>query len=206
MACYSQLFLRILQPDRVEDINMDDISLVHQLKQGNQLAFTNLYKMYSAQAFSLAFKYLCNKELAEDAVQNLFMKIWLKREELEEDRPLNRFLFTILKNDLLNILRDSKSNIFVLDDCLEFLNYLDGEPDSAQQEIDREQLDMIREAVGKLSPQRRKIFSMKVSGKYTNQEIADQLGLSLNTIKFQYSQALKQVKSFVRECAIMMLM
>ena len=56
MACYSQLFLRILQPDRVEDINMDDISLVHQLKQGNQLAFTNLYKMYSAQAFSLAFK------------------------------------------------------------------------------------------------------------------------------------------------------
>ena len=93
---------------------MDDILLVQQLKKGNQLAFTTLYKKYGAQAFALSFKYLCSKELAEDAVQNLFMKIWIKREELEEGRPINRFLFTVLKNDLLNILRDSKSNIFVL--------------------------------------------------------------------------------------------
>ena len=63
---------------------MDDISIVLQLKKGNQLAFTTLYKKYGLQAFSLSFKYLCNKELAEDAVQNLFMKIWMKREELDD--------------------------------------------------------------------------------------------------------------------------
>lgn len=185
---------------------MDDNLFVKELKKGNQLAFTTLYKKYAEQAFSLSFKYLCNKQLAEDAVQNLFMKIWLKREELEEDKPINRFLFTILRNDLLNILRDSKSNIFVLDDCLELLNYLDEDSDASQQEFDREQLDMIRQAVDQLSPQRKKIFTMKASGKYSNQEIADLLNLSVNTIKFQYSQSLKQIKELVRACAIMLLM
>ena len=49
-------------------------ALVKALKEGNQLAFSIVYKTYAAQTFSLAFKYLLNKELAEDAVQNLFLK------------------------------------------------------------------------------------------------------------------------------------
>ncbi len=184
---------------------MDDFALTIQLKQGNQLAFTILYNTYSEQAYRLAFKYLCNKELAEDAVQNLFMKVWTKRASLDENRPLNHFLFTILKNDLLNILRDSKNNIFVLDDCLELLERIDGD-NQDNDDIDKEQLELIRRAVDQLSPQRKKIFSLKVSGKYTNQEIADKLHLSVNTIKFQYSQSLKQIKEFIRQCAISLLM
>ena len=169
------------------------------------MAFTILYNTYSEQAYRLAFKYLCNKELAEDAVQNLFMKVWTKRASLDENRPLNHFLFTILKNDLLNILRDSKNNIFVLDDCLELLERIDGD-NQDNDDIDKEQLELIRRAVDQLSPQRKKIFSLKVSGKYTNQEIADKLHLSVNTIKFQYSQSLKQIKEFIRQCAISLLM
>ncbi len=79
---------------------MDDSALTHQLKQGNQLAFTILYDTYSEQVYRLAFKYLCNKELAEDAVQNLFMKVWIKRTSLDESRPLNHFLFTVLKKTI----------------------------------------------------------------------------------------------------------
>ena len=92
-----------------------------------------------------------------------------------------------------------------MDDCLEILNYLDGE-DTDSQEFDQEQVEMIRSAVEQLSPQRKKIFSMKISGKYSNQEIANRLNLSINTIKFQYSQSLKQIKKLVRERAIMLLM
>ena len=168
------------------------------------MAFTILYNTYSDQAYRLAFKYLCNKELAEDAVQNLFMKIWTKRDCLDERRPLNHFLFTVLKNDILNILRDSKNNIFVLDDCLELLERIDD--DQVDDEIDREQLDMIRRAIDQLSPQRRKIFSLKISGQYSNQEIADKLHLSVNTVKFQYSQSLKQIKELIRQCAISLLL
>ena len=93
-------------------------ALVKALKEGNQLAFSIVYKTYAAQTFSLAFKYLLNKELAEDAVQNLFLKLWLKKEEIDETKPINRYLFTMLKNDLLNTLRDSKKNIYLLENDL----------------------------------------------------------------------------------------
>lgn len=62
-------------------------------------------------------------------------------------------------------------------------------------------LELIRGAIDKLSPQPRKIFSLKVLGQYSNQEIADKLHLSVNTVKFQYSQALKQIK--VRQCTVL---
>ena len=49
------------------------------MKEGNQLAFTLLFNEYSKQVYSLAFKYLYNRELAEDVVQNVFFKIWEKK-------------------------------------------------------------------------------------------------------------------------------
>lgn len=173
------------------------------MKDGNQLAFSIVYKKYAPQTFSLSFKYLCNKQLAEDAVQNLFTKLWLKRDEIDESKPLNRYIFTILKNDLLNILRDSKSQIFVLEDCLSMLANIEEEKDSTQ--FDEEQISMVNKAVELLPPQRRKIFDLKISGKYTNQEIADLLGISINTVKFQYSQTLKQLREAVRGLAILLL-
>ena len=50
--------------------------IIRQMKEGNQLAFTLLFNEYSKQVYSLAFKYLYNRELAEDVVQNVFFKIW----------------------------------------------------------------------------------------------------------------------------------
>ena len=177
-------------------------ALVKALKEGNQLAFSIVYKTYAAQTFSLAFKYLLNKELAEDAVQNLFLKLWLKKEEIDETKPINRYLFTMLKSDLLNTLRDSKKNIYLLEDCLSMV--LELEDDSQNENLKQEQMNIIQQALEQLSPQRRKVFEMKVSGKYSNQEIADKLNLSINTIKFQYSQSLKQIRSTVGELSLLL--
>ena len=178
-------------------------ALVKALKEGNQLAFSIVYKTYAAQTFSLAFKYLLNKELAEDAVQNLFLKLWLKKEEIDETKPINRYLFTMLKNDLLNTLRDSKKNIYLLEDCLSMV--LELEDNSQNENLKQEQMNIIQQALEQLSPQRRKVFEMKVWGKYSNQEIADKLNLSINTIKFQYSQSLKQIRATVGELSLLLL-
>ena len=178
-------------------------ALVKALKEGNQLAFSIVYKTYAAQTFSLAFKYLLNKELAEDAVQTLFLKLWLKKEEIDETKPINRYLFTMLKNDLLNTLRDSKKNIYLLEDCLSMV--LELEDNSQNENLKQEQMNIIQQALEQLSPQRRKVFEMKVSGKYSNQEIADKLNLSINTIKFQYSQSLKQIRATVGELSLLLL-
>ena len=101
--------------------------IIRQMKEGNQLAFTLLFNEYSKQVYSLAFKYLYNRELAEDVVQNVFFKIWEKKKDIDESRPFNRYLFTILKNDLLNVLRDKDKEIFRISDNLNLLNTLANE-------------------------------------------------------------------------------
>ena len=108
----------------------------------------------------------------------------------------------MLKNDLLNTLRDSKKNIYLLEDCLSMV--LELEDDSQNENLKQEQMNIIQQALEQLSPQRRKVFEMKVLGKYSNQEIADKLNLSINTIKFQYSQSLKQIRSTVGELSLLL--
>lgn len=182
---------------------MNESQLIRQLKKSNHLAFTILYEKYSNDAYQLSFKYLCNKQLAEDAVQNLFIKVWENREKIDVEKPLNHFIFTVLKNHLLNVLRDSKKNIFVLEDCLAFLNdlYISDDNDDFR----NDQMALVKKAIDRLSPQRKKIFQLKLTGEYSNQEIADQMGLSINTIKFQYSQSIKQIRVLVREFALSIL-
>ena len=178
--------------------------IIRQMKEGNQLAFTLLFNEYSKQVYSLAFKYLYNRELAEDVVQNVFFKIWEKKKDIDESRPFNRYLFTILKNDLLNVLRDKDKEIFRISDNLNLLNTLANETE--EPELDEEQLRLVRRAIEQLSPQKRKIVELKISGKYSNQEIADKLNLSINTIKFQYSQALKELRMTIRLSSFMLLL
>ena len=87
-------------------------ALVKALKEGNQLAFSIVYKTYAAQTFSLAFKYLLNKELAEDAVQNLFLKLWLKKEEIDETKPINRYLYDVEERSAQYVERFKEKYLF----------------------------------------------------------------------------------------------
>lgn len=182
---------------------INEETILRQMKEGNQVAFTLLFNEYSKQVYSLAFKYLYNRELAEDVVQNVFFKIWDKRKDIDETRPFNRYLFTILKNDLLNVLRNKEKEFFRISDNLHLLNYA-GE-DAENEELDEDQLRLVRRAIEQLSPQKRKILELKLSGKYSNQEIADKLHLSVNTIKFQYSQALKELRTVMRTYSLLIL-
>ena len=93
-------------------------------------------------------------------------------------------------------MRDRDKEIFRISDNLNLLNTLTNETEEPA--LDEDQLRLVRKAIEQLSPQKRKIVELKISGKYSNQEIADKLNLSINTIKFQYSQALKELRMTIR--------
>ena len=104
---------------------IEDKELRIGLKKGSQLCFTHIYRLYAHKAFLLSFKYLRNKELAEDAVQNAFIKLWNIRETIDETRPINHLLFHILRNDLLNTLRKLKHRAIFVEQCFETLPLAD---------------------------------------------------------------------------------
>lgn len=176
-------------------INLDDNVLAGQIKRGNQLAFATIYDRYHKQLYALAYRYLKSHEMAEDAVQHIFVNFWIKRETINETLNIKSLLFTSLKNHTLNTIRD---HLKAIEKNYEILLETPVE-ESTNDELEEslEMTSLIEQAVNTLSPQRKLIFNLKIQEGLSNQEVAQRLNISINTVKFQYSHILKEIREFV---------
>src|SRR5690625_699801 len=91
-----------------------DHQLVLCLKKCDKLAFEAIYKKYYEPLFLLGRCYLKDPQLAEDAVQDVFSKLWLNRSDIDSSKSLQGFLFTSLRNHVLNMVKIKKRRIFQL--------------------------------------------------------------------------------------------
>ena len=165
----------------------DDYYLVKQMQEhDSQLAFTHLYKKYGRAVYVLCYHYLHSAELAEDALQDIFFRIWDKRRTKDKNTPFRNFLFTIAKNHLLNILKSQHyhENVEVIDDS----------SDKEIKILKEKRLDDVQQAIRELSPQKRRVVEMKLYHNSTNQEVADKLAISVNTVKSLYTSALHDLR------------
>ena len=156
----------------------DDYYLVKQMQEhDSQLAFTHLYKKYGRAVYVLCYHYLHSAELAEDALQDIFFRIWDKRCTKDKNTPFRNFLFTIAKNveDYVNHVIDDSS-------------------DKEIKILKEKRLDDVQQAIRELSPQKRRVVEMKLYHNSTNQEVADKLAISVNTVKSLYTSALHDLR------------
>lgn len=169
-----------------------DEELFARIEQGDEEAFTQIYNKYHKLLYVLSYRYLMNAEMAEDAVQHVFTRLWEFRSELRVGFSLKNFLFTMTKNHILNIIRNENS---ALAKNYEMAQAEPGIEDNLIEKLEKKELmSLFYKALDKLPPQKRDICLMKVRDELTNQEIADKLKLSINTIKTHYSDALKLLR------------
>lgn len=172
--------------------NIIDEELFARIEQGDEEAFTMVYNKYHKLLYVLSYRYLMNTEMAQDAVQHVFTRLWEFRSELRVGVSLKNYLFTMTKNHILNIIRNENNALAK--------NYemAQAEPDIEDNLIEnlekKELMSLFYKALAQLPPQKRDICLMKVRDELTNQEIADKLKLSINTIKTHYSDALKLLR------------
>ena len=91
--------------------NTDDETLFALIEQGDEGAFTQAYERYHRLLYVLACRYLMNADMAEDAVQHVFTRLWEFRSELRVGISLKNYLFTMTKNHVLNLIRSENSAI-----------------------------------------------------------------------------------------------
>ena len=180
------------------DLFTDDY-LVTRLKEGDDRSFEIIYQKYHRQLYFIAYKYLKNQSLAEDAVQDVFLKLWLRREQLDEKLSIKGLLFTSLKNYVLNAVRNRQTELLKQAEirCL-----MPPYQDSTENTVALTDYTAVAQAgIEKLSPQKKRIFQMRSFDGLSNDEVADQLGISINTVKFQFSKATKLLRDYLKKHA-----
>lgn len=171
----------------------DDYYLVKQMQEhDSQLAVYTPVQEVWAGCYVLCYHYLYSAELAEDALQDIFFKICDKRHTKDKNTPFRNFLFTIAKNHLLNILKSQHYHENVED----YVNHVidDSSSDKEIKILKEKRLDDVQQAIRELSPQKRRVVEMKLYHNSTNQEVADKLAISVNTVKSLYTSALHDLR------------
>ena len=139
-----------------------------------------------------AYRHFLSPDMAEDAVQHVFTRLWEFRSELRVGISLKNYLFTMTKNYVLNLIRNENSAIAK---NYEMAQAASSYEDNLIENLEKKELmSSFYKAVDMLPAQKREICLMKVQEELTNQEIAERMNLSINTIKTHYSEALKLLR------------
>ena len=96
----------------------EDKILVIKLKNGDKKAFKKLFQKYSERIYYFTISYIKNKEESEEITQEVFVKLWNKRNDLKPDLSFSSFLFMIAKNAVIDLLRKKKKEVFLREDFI----------------------------------------------------------------------------------------
>jgi RNA polymerase sigma-70 factor (family 1) len=171
----------------------DDQQLLLLLNQGDQKAFEAIYDRYARSLFRYIYNHTRNKEVSEEIVQELFISLWTKRENLSID-SLNAYLYRASKYQLLSYLRSDKVRKKY---AAEFVLFLAGRHDNSLEEfINVSDLQvMIESAISKLPERCQMVFRMSRFENASIQEIAERLNISTGTVENYLSQALRHLRA-----------
>ncbi|WP_242131154.1 RNA polymerase sigma-70 factor [Aestuariivivens marinum] len=172
---------------------------ITRINNGDVLAFEVLFRLYRPKLLYIASQYITIKEDAEEIIQNVFMKVWSKK---DIKTNLNGYLFSMTKNACLDYLRSKKQQLH-LDNNLSQLeasiNYVALSDDSASLLIEKELNEAILNAIDLLPPKCKDVFIKSRIEGLKHKDISSEMNISTNTIENHISKALKQLKIALRE-------
>lgn len=176
----------------VTEINPDN--LIDQLQQGNGSAFSALYDMYSKPLYRNLLRLVKDEDVAQELLQDLFMKIWEIRERIEPEKSFKSFLYKIAENLAYAHFRQiAKNERLIAKLIISSVEFVTNAEDTI---IVKENHALLQRAISSLSPQAKQVYTLcKLEGK-SYEEVSQQLGISHKTISGHIVKANKDVKRF----------
>jgi len=165
--------------------------LILQVAEGDEAAFKVLFNNYCHRIHSFATRLTRSEAIGQETVQEIFIKIWLRRESLTSVVNFEAFLLTMVRNHVYNIMRhqaieaQARNNIHH-----ELVATLDAEEDDVLNERKR----LLERAVNTLPRQQRRVFQLCQLQGLKYQEAATLLNISTLTVKTHMQQALKTIR------------
>ena len=176
----------------VSKTQQSDRQLADLIKKGETHAFDQLFDRYSQRLYRFSKSLLKNHEDAEGIVQEVFFRIWKKRDELNEKKSFQSFLFSISYNLIVDQFRqrvkDQKYEQFIIKQAQQ--NYLNPENNLEYKELKNQ----VKKAVNELPERRKKIYRLSREKGLSYKEIASLLQIKSKTVENQLNLALKHIR------------
>ena len=159
----------------------------------NQNEFVQLIAPFKDKVFRLAKRLLVSTEEAEDATQEVLVKLWTKNESLGIYNNVEAFAMTMTKNYCLDQLKSKRaSNLKIV-----HTNYTDREPSLQQKVEDRDSLSWVEKIINELPEQQRLIIQLRDIEQYEFEEIAKIVEMNETAIRVALSRARKTIREFM---------
>ncbi len=171
--------------------------LLEDAAKSDRASYAQLYSHYLPVMLDYVYLFTKSKELSEEIVQDLFVKIWEKREGLSTVMSFRPYLFTSVKNRIMDHFRHQKVEE-------KFRAQIGSMSEESQEQSDydliyNQSYELVEKAILLLSEKRRNIFQLKTQQDLTFDEIADQLNISKSVVKKQYYTASVFIKDYLRK-------
>lgn len=170
----------------------DPFQLLALIKEDDQRAFKEMYERFFAQLYLQAQRRLRDREAAQDIVQDLFTHIWEKRKELEISVGVSAYLYTAVRNRVIDHLARLDRQ---QDHSVELRLLLNINPAATDRRVRERQLaEIIRSEIEQLPPQVRKVFELSRNGNLSHAEIGASLHISEQTVRGYVKSALRSLR------------
>ena len=189
-------FVRAYKPTTLPNISLPhEHELLGRVATGDGEAYTLIFRHYSQQVFDVAMLYLKDNGLAKEIVQEVFMKVWLKRAEMQQVKSFRDYLFILTRNHIYDGFKKQLVRLKAYD--VHVKNQPATQNDTDHLLLQREYDAILDKAVAGLPPERKKVYLARRQG-WSNEEISLQLNISVHTVKKQMSLAMHAVRAFVK--------
>jgi RNA polymerase sigma-70 factor (family 1) len=174
----------------------DDKTLLHRLLQGDEQAFIETYDRYWYKLFLSSYRRTRNKAVAEEIVQNLFLKLWEKRGSLAIGQ-LENYLFSSIRNATIDFLNKQ----MVADKYLEHQKvYRSLEGNTTEEMVGLVNLeDEIEKGLQALSGKSEQVFRLHRIDNWPVEKIAHHLNLSEKTVHYHLTKSMKFIRTYLQE-------
>lgn len=176
---------------------VNETELFKRLSEGSEHAFVEIYWHFTKRLYPFVLKMLHDEEIAEEVIQDIFVHLWEKRSAFAGVQYPTSYLFNMASNRTLSYMKKESNHARIL----EGYAYAHTELFNVTEESYnlKESREIINEAIAGLPEQRRIIFELSRNEGLTNEEIAERLSLSRQTVKNQLVHALKHVRAFMEK-------
>ncbi|MBL7737038.1 MAG: sigma-70 family RNA polymerase sigma factor [Chitinophagaceae bacterium] len=177
-----------------EELYMEK-ELLRRVADGCELAFAEVFNRYKNKVFHVGKLYLKSDIAAEEAVQEVFMKVWIKRSTLPELEDFVSWLFIVTRNHLINSLEKWARNKLTESSWATLIQ--EAEWRSVNDSYYAQYHRILQQAIASLSPQQQLVFRLAKEEQLSYDAIAKRLSLSIVTVKTHMHRALRQIRAYV---------